>query len=374
MPRDPRNLPSALTAAFVLASLAGIALAGPLNPPPGPISSTMKPLTDVEPRTAINSANTPGDATSVFVITQPGSYYLTGNVAVAAGKNGIKIASSHVTIDLNGFTVYGFAGSQDGITTSNVFQMGIKIKNGIVRTFGLDGIDLAGSASTWPQSAVIEDVQSTDNADHGIRINDGQVRDCIVLKNGDKGLVAIANHSTFVRGVTARDNSTGGIYAVLARIQDCVAEANGVTGIHVDNRGDVISCTSNGNATGFFIVSGSLRDSTAINNSSAGVYMTGLCENNSFRNEGALGSFGIRVNGAPRTIVKGNQVVGFTTGVDGADGNDLIISNYFTSCTTAIAAHPALRAGAIVNATAANVTGNSGGGLGTTDPYANIIH
>lgn len=362
------------SASLLVSLIAGIAAAGPLNPPPGAIQGTMKPLSDIEPRIAINASNTPGDATSTFVITQPGSYYLTGNVAVAAGKNGIKIASSHVTIDLNGFTVYGFAGSLDGITTSNVFQMGIKIKNGIVRTFGLDGIDLAGSVTTWPQSAVIEDVQSTDNADHGIRINDGQVRDCIVLKNGDKGLVAIANQSTIVRGVTARDNSAGGIYTVLARIQDCVAEANGVTGIHVDNRGDVISCTSNGNGTGFYIVSGSLRDSTAINNSAAGVYMTGLCENNSFRNEGAPGTFGIRINGTPRTLVKGNQIVGFATGVDGADPTDLIISNYFSSCTNAITAHPGLRVGTLVNGTTTNVTGNSGGGLGTTDPNANIIH
>ncbi len=362
------------TITLALACLAGSALGGPLNPPPGPIQSTMKPLGDVEPRIAINSTNTPGDAANMFVISQPGSYYLTGNLAVGSGKNGIKIASSHVTIDLNGFTVYGFAGSQDGITTSNVFQMGIKIKNGIVRTFGLDGIDVAGSVTTWPQSAVIEGVQSTDNADHGIRINDGQVRDCIVLKNGDKGLVAIANQSTVVRGVTARENGSGGIYTVLARIQDCVAEANGVTGIHVDNRGDVISCTSNGNSTGFYVGSGSLRDSTAINNSAAGVYMTGLCENNSFRNEGALGTFGIRINGTPRTLVKGNQIVGFTTGVDGADATDLIISNYFTSCTTAISGSPNLRAGTIINATLTPVSGNSGGGLGTTDPFANIIH
>ncbi|MBU6412609.1 MAG: right-handed parallel beta-helix repeat-containing protein [Planctomycetes bacterium] len=367
-----RILTTSITLA--LAAVAGSALAGPLNPPPGPITSTMKPLGDVEPRTVINSTNTPGDATNMFVISQPGSYYLSGNVAVSAGKNGIKITSSHVTLDLNGFTVYGFSGSLDGITTSNVFQMGIKIKNGIVRTFGLDGIDLTGSVMTWPQSVVIENVQSTDNSDHGIRINDGQVRDCIVLKNRDKGLVAIANHSTFVRGVTARDNGTGGIYTVLARIQDCVAEANGVTGIHVDNRGDVISCTSNGNTTGFYIGSGSLRDSTAINNSSAGVFMTGLCENNLFRNEASLGNFGIRINGAARTVVKGNQVVGFTSGIDGAYSSDLIFSNYFTSCTTAISGLPNLRVGTINNATLTPVSGNSGGGLGTTDPYANIIH
>src|SRR5690606_28049177 len=41
--------------------------AGPLNPPAAP-NPTMKTLDQIEPRTAINSVNTPGDADSVFRI------------------------------------------------------------------------------------------------------------------------------------------------------------------------------------------------------------------------------------------------------------------------------------------------------------------
>ncbi|HYD01608.1 MAG TPA: hypothetical protein VEB22_10315, partial [Phycisphaerales bacterium] len=65
--------------AIVVASLictAGAAVgfgAGPLNPPVGPVAPTAKPIAEVEPRTAINAANTPGDADSLFRITQPGS-------------------------------------------------------------------------------------------------------------------------------------------------------------------------------------------------------------------------------------------------------------------------------------------------------------
>jgi len=58
--------------------------AGDLNPPPGPVASTMKTLSEVEPRIAVNSINTPGDADSLFKITQPGSYYLTGNITGVA--------------------------------------------------------------------------------------------------------------------------------------------------------------------------------------------------------------------------------------------------------------------------------------------------
>ena len=47
------------------------------TPPAGPVASTPGP----EPRTAVNAASTPGDADSLYRITQPGSYYLTENLA-----------------------------------------------------------------------------------------------------------------------------------------------------------------------------------------------------------------------------------------------------------------------------------------------------
>src|SRR6478672_5324618 len=83
--------------------------AGDLNPPAGPVASTMKTLSEVEPRIAINATNTPGDADSVFKISQPGSYYLTGNVTGVASKYGIEIAASGVTVDLAGFELTGVA-------------------------------------------------------------------------------------------------------------------------------------------------------------------------------------------------------------------------------------------------------------------------
>lgn len=62
-------------------------LAGPIVPPAGPVSSSYKTLTQIEPRTIINAANTPGDADSTFRIAQSGSYYLTGNVTGAAARS-----------------------------------------------------------------------------------------------------------------------------------------------------------------------------------------------------------------------------------------------------------------------------------------------
>ncbi|HZJ13677.1 MAG TPA: hypothetical protein VFD27_01440, partial [Chthoniobacteraceae bacterium] len=72
---------------------------GPLTPPGAP-APTMKTLDQIEPRTAINSTNTPGDDDSLFKITQPGSYYLPGNITGVATKHGIEITASDVTLDL----------------------------------------------------------------------------------------------------------------------------------------------------------------------------------------------------------------------------------------------------------------------------------
>ena len=93
---------SVVPVALALVGLSAPSLAGPLDPPVGPITSTAKPLAEIEPRTAINAANTPGDADSIFRIAQPGSYYLPANVTGQAAKRGIEIAASGVTFRIGG--------------------------------------------------------------------------------------------------------------------------------------------------------------------------------------------------------------------------------------------------------------------------------
>src|SRR5437762_605503 len=104
--------------ATILLAGAWFASAGNLNPPAGPVAPTGKTLTEIEPRTAVNAVNTPPSATSLFTITQPGSYYLTGNIQGVATMDGVEIDASGVTLDLNGFALVGVAGSRDGVTTT----------------------------------------------------------------------------------------------------------------------------------------------------------------------------------------------------------------------------------------------------------------
>src|SRR5437016_377188 len=101
--------------------------AGDLDPPAGPVAPTMKPLDQVEPRTPLAAA------TSTVTISSSGSYYLTGDIAIATG-DGIVIGGDNVTLDLNGFTVSSSAASPTG---SGVLlagdRSGIHVLNGHIQ-------------------------------------------------------------------------------------------------------------------------------------------------------------------------------------------------------------------------------------------------
>jgi parallel beta-helix repeat protein len=182
LPTDRRALLAGIGGLAAGALLAGRAQAGPLTPPPGPITPTPGP----EPRTAIDQINTPGNATAVFRITQPGSYYLTGNLSIPTGLVGIEITVGDVTLDLNGFQIAGFLNtSSHGISvTSAILRRNITVRNGTVVQCGGSGVDLATSIAS-----VVEQLRVTNNTGDGIRTGgNSRVSDCTVGNNGGKGI------------------------------------------------------------------------------------------------------------------------------------------------------------------------------------------
>lgn len=235
-------------AALALAAVAtifgaAIVTAGPLDPPAGPITGSFKSLDEVEPRTAINAANTPGDndwSPSLFRITQPGSYYLTGNLTGAAGKHGIEIAASGVTLDLNGFQLLGVPGSLDGVTISLEGLRLIAVVNGTLRNWGGTGVALG--ALSGATGGRIEGVHSSDNGGQGIFAGQGSaVTNCSTSYNGSVGILtrdgcAIANCSAF-------DNQGDGILTSDSSVQNCSAMRNDGSGISAFSGCTVTACS-----------------------------------------------------------------------------------------------------------------------------------
>lgn len=163
-----------LSCAVVLALALSIAVtAGPLTPPTGPITSTGR----FGPRIDINTLA--GDANSLHRITQSGSYYLSANITGASGTSAIEIATSNVTIDLNGFELIGVAGSLDGITSSG-FTDRVRIRNGVIRNWGGRGVFVNGG------HASVEGLTLRFNGSYAIQVMafGAIVKDCVVSQNG----------------------------------------------------------------------------------------------------------------------------------------------------------------------------------------------
>jgi parallel beta-helix repeat protein len=229
-----------VVASVAALGVAGLLHAGPLDPPVGPIAPTAKPLSEVEPRIAINAANTPGDADSLFKITTPGSYYLTGNITGVANKHGIEIAASGVTVDLSGFAMNGVSGTLSGIVFGDSDAGEAAIRNGTVTGWALSGVDLRQGSNG---GCVVESIRSVRNAVHGI---------------------AVANRSA-VRGCVTNDNTTTGIIAgEHCSISDCVATL-GFNGISVAAGSTLDSCIAADNGRDGFVVTGTEGGLTFVN-------------------------------------------------------------------------------------------------------------
>ncbi len=254
-------------------AFASVAAAGPLTPPAGPVTSTYKTLTEVEPRTAINATNTPGDADSVYQITQPGSYYLTGNINGVVGKHGIEIAASGVTLDLNGFELAGVpthGSTFDGVRVDAGGRSNISVRGGTVRNWSGVGINLDAFS---PINCIVTDVRATNNGAEGIAVGaNSRVSDCTASLNTGDG-IQLSFNCTVMNCVVA-SNSQNGVYGnVVNAVADCTAYDNGADGISAGIGSKITNCAAYDNADEGFVIgsSGTIMGCTASVNGGNGI-------------------------------------------------------------------------------------------------------
>jgi len=247
------------TAVFVVAVM-GMVLwvnAGDLNPPAGPVAPTMKTLAQVEPRTAVNSTNTPGDTDAIFVISQSGSYYLEGNInltTISGSPDGIRIEADNVTLDLSGFALTGIPGSSHGISVAS-WKKNITIRNGTVAGFPRNGI-AAGSA----YNCILDRLHLSDNGWRGLTVGmNSIVMNCAATNNQSFAGFELG-YGGIMRDCIAKSNGVDGILAYTCTISGCTATANGDNGIQAENcllRGNLVRGNT---AVGFNVFSCRLID------------------------------------------------------------------------------------------------------------------
>jgi hypothetical protein len=176
-------------------------------------------------------------AGGTYTITSPGSYKLSGNLqAKDQNTDVIVIASSNVTIDLNGFAILGTADCSMGFPnsqTNNQNFNNITIRNGTIQGIGSVAIVLAGASILVEYMHIRSNggggieiganfVQGNDIVQHnnvdrnngdGIHVDGGTVADNVVTYSGNLGIVLTTG---IVAGNTSLNNNYGldlGFYA-----------------------------------------------------------------------------------------------------------------------------------------------------------------
>lgn len=324
----------------------------------------------------VNNNNTPPDASSVFVISSPGSYCLGANVVGVAGKNGIKIDADNVTLDLAGFGVLGVGGSLSGILINN--HLHIVVRNGSISGWSSHGLD--GTAGGL---ARIEDLRTDANGGNGLVINSGsQVNNCVAAQNAGVG-IAVSNNvlvtgcvssingghgfglgtactikSCLAFGNTGAGIATGGVnYLTVidcnantntgggiaapkrAFITSSTAEGNGVVGISTGASSTVSNCHASGNTgDGIIAATGSaVTGCTASANTGDGIEVDNRCrlEGNTCEGNGTGGAGGAGIHATSRANrIDGNTAISNDRGIDVDGAGNLVVRNDASLNTT----------------------------------------
>lgn len=360
----PRLLAS-FTGLALIAAAGTAALAGPLTPPAGPVTSTNKTLTEVEPRIAVNATNTPGDVANQFKISQPGSYYLTADMTATPELNPcIVINTSDVTLDLNGFSIrtsatagvtiagdrvtvrngrIGLSGGnvnagvliQPGAGEARLEELTISVVgsssacvrsqasvstatlNDSILIGGAEGLDTNDSATAW----TVTNVQCRSQGSTGLIVgNRSVVQNCVVRDvsngGGNFGHGIFANTDTVVRNCQVVDSSTSGVgpRAGITTAGDCIIE-----NCQVRSRGAFgINLTGSGNTARNCDVRMEVLGNTAINLTSS---LTTVSDNVVYAPNGT----GIQLNDTIKNMVIRNRFLLTVTPIGGtALANNII--------------------------------------------------
>lgn len=221
--------------------------------PPGAPAPTMKTLQQIEPRTDVLTL--PGNGNNLFIISQSGAYYLTTNLTGVASKNGISVQADNVTLDLNGFTLFGGVTNSQQAILVNGPHVAVIIRDGTITGWGGNGIT-AGNAN----NCEFMRLRIITNGGIGLKVGGGNtVANCIVMGNAGDGIDTTSN----------------------ALLTDCNVSGN-VKGLSTGNGCTVRNCTVNDNLNSGIITGDNclLADCNVAGNSNTNYTATGIATGN----------------------------------------------------------------------------------------------
>lgn len=347
--------------------------AGPVTPPAGNVQPTMKTLQEVEPRTALSATNTPGDVSSVFIITQPGSYYLTGDVRPTGGRNGIMVNADNVTIDLRGYAVDGSSdstGFRAGITNSGN-RRNLRLFNGTIKNFRGYGMIGRFDTSSFEDLALIDSqggqleiLQSSGctvrnvrtratSGETGIQVGSNSTVEFCTVEGGGVGITI---QSGVVRGCSVMNPGAVGISSLNGLVVDCAVEGANST-----------SSIGNG---GIALGTGAKAERCVLRNcQSAGVNLTGRAEVIDCQFTSCAKGVSASLSGRGR--IEGNQFITCGTAAISLVGtNSLVIGNRFTGNTANIVVPAGNTVGEVLDFSAGGATLTAA----NAHPAANIVY
>jgi hypothetical protein len=172
----------------------------------------------------INQAKVLANGGFPYVITQPGSYRLTGNLSVTGASDAIDVNANNVTIDLNGFSITGPSSSGSGIIGGSA--TGTTVENGTVTGFHF------GVATG--DNGIVRNVHADSNG----------------LAGPNLGIGIGTGNNALIEGCTANNNGGDGITTgENSRVSGSTTNSNGVFGIQTGNNSVIEGCTASSNST-----------------------------------------------------------------------------------------------------------------------------
>ncbi len=310
--------------------------------PPGPPKATMKTLEQIEPRIDLQNAPagavTTTDANYHYIITQPGSYYLSANLGVTK-FHGIQISAEGVTLDLNGFEISRASGSGGNGIRIAASSHRASVRNGSVTGFSY-GIHVGVGSNA--RGTALRDLSASNCTIAGILAGDGAVLESCRAQDNQDGIAAGIN-SSLSNCVASGNSGTYGIFASPgSSLINCTASGNGFRGIFAGRNSSLTNCTASSNGGDGIYAEGdsSLTNCTASGNSGTyGIYAdsgSSLSNCTASDNRGTYGIYAASGVSLTNCTARANtSTSSFSAGIRAGDGCTVSHSTAYGNTSTA---------------------------------------